>query len=195
MLGKATSVESIQKLRNTDKCCKRQCFRHLKDLDLLRCRNRFWTMRQANQTEWLVDKLSEAKTSNSLRTACFSIDGGKDACAVLFRKLFHISKNRLYKAHSQFLIGATAPGTKKSRGISETTKSAIHWLEEYATCHGDRMPHNSQVLLAYRTRKYSVYQRYVVEMTAKFKPSLSKAAFYGMWNKSFKHLRIKKVNI
>lgn len=150
-------------------------------------------MDHQNQTQWLLDKLFEAKNTTALRKTKFVIDGGVKVCATMLKKVYHIDKNRLYKLFKKFKNGAVAPGIRNVRSKSDIHLAAIEWLEEYATHHGDRMPHNIQVLLPYRTRKYVIFKRYVNEKTARFEPSLGMSAFYKMWTVAFSHLRIKKV--
>ena len=186
--------DAIKTVKEFDLCCNRKCFRCIDAIDIQRCRKRYWTLQKDQQTQWLLDKLSEASDSDSLRTIRFTIDGGFKVCAKFFKKLFHVDKNKLYDVHKAFKRGAIAPGYKKFRGATKCRMSAILWLEEYATYHSDRMPNTRQVLLAYRTRKLVVYKLYKNEMVKKFMPFLSKSSFYAMWASDFKHLKIKKVS-
>ena len=174
-----------------ERCCEKECHKKLSVDMIKRSRTRFWYQNSDQRTQWLFDHISEASVKGTrLYMQC---ESGIELCSKSFRLMYKIDENKFYKTLKKYRSGSIAPGVKKSRDRSEGYFRSMDWLEDYAYYHADRMPHNEEMMLPYKTRKLSVFQKYRTETLDNHKRAISKTSFFNMWAGNFPHLKIKKV--
>lgn len=183
---------SVQKVMECDKCCSRLCFmkvnQRLEESVVYQCRKQLWCMDYHHITQWLYDKIMDARQVNGKLYFC--VHKGTRICQNMFRLLYKIPINTYYQALHKIKDGATTSGGYRNRKRSTNYISALEWLEDYATHFGDRMPHMERIYLPYRTKKILIFKKYQRE---KMDCHLGKSTFYRMWQERFQNLRIKKV--
>ena len=173
------------------KCvCSKNCLRTVSAKEVKALRHRYWTIPGFQRSQWLIHTLSNADVKG--RFQYLSIDNGKKVCTAAFLKIYHINKNRLTKCSQLQKSGAKCTKGKQPRPMSGDSMEAVAWLEEYASYYGDRMPHNTAILLPYKTQKQFLYSSYKRERSEN---AVSLTTFYKLWKQYLSQLKIKKVCI
>ncbi len=192
MFRRAQNVDCIttdmQKITN----CQAKCLSSAMDKDNVRkIRYNYWTMSSLRRTMWLMDKITETNIVN--RRRYFRIAGGHDICWECFCNLYHINGNFYYNTLKKVKAKMVSPGASgihfRKRGPKFYTM--MNWFQEYVECHGDRMPHQAEVYLPYKTRKKAIYLRYRSEVPEAY----SKSAFDQMCKAYFWFVKVKTVSI
>ena len=192
LLRKAITKGAIRRANELKHCCARKCFLKFKKIDIKKVRYQYWSKTSLRRKEWVFDKLqSSAKHKNK---HYMTIDSGIRLCSKSFRELYKINKNTFYKMLNKFREGAVSGGLPRQRTCQDVTTKLIEWLESYFSSHGDRMPDTSTILLPYKTRKNTIYERYKEEMLETMERFASRSGFFDWWKKCYGHVKIKKVN-
>ena len=178
---------------NKQKCCPRKCFKLFDVPSVVSSRKFFWLRPFPERVEWFYDKAMDCQDVSS--HPLWSSENGNRICSKAFRDIYGIQKNFFYKYLTKFKNGAVAAGKDRCQFPSSTYNRAMTWLQEFATDYGDRMPHTQDILLPYKTRKLSVWEKYSNETAEAMESQLGCSTFQTMWKKHFPHLKIKKVSV
>ena len=161
MLTKSLTKTSIHKAKLISKCCPLKCFGKVECINIAKCRYNYWNMKSLNRLQWLYDQFAQAHVGDG--KYMFTLPGKKQAitvCNKLFMKAYNINRSTYYRSLQKHKDGCIAQGFTHRRKKTAEHNNVVEWLEDYATYHGDRMPHIPDVFLPYGTRKGILYNKY-----------------------------------
>ena len=95
----------------------------------------------------------------------FVVGSGVEVCSKCVCSVMNIGQNAYSEMMKRFKRGEQAAGFVQGCPQGKTTELAIAWLARYAEARGDHRPDKRQILLSYDTRKNSVYNEYINEVT------------------------------
>lgn len=199
MYKKHTSDESLQKFFNDKGCCKTKCIKtlNLNASKLKDIRTRFWLKSKVHRTEFMYDKLHDSQ--NSFEGQVKLPLEGLFICVQSFLQIFKIDKGYFYTHLKNYRKGHKSAAVLP-RKHGDVYEKALGWLEDYASCYGDRMPDTIDIKLPYKSLKINVWKQYRDEQLDKFSTNgpvdsqfLARSTFMKMWKDHFPHLKIKEV--
>ena len=188
-------MERKDLVRTMKKGCKcgRNCISTLtlKKVATMRCT--YWSMTRQSRSQWLIHSLQNADISG--RYTIHFVEKGQHLCGVAFRHVYKITKN--FYGHCKKLNDRNSVSTvdRSPRSLSVMSLSALNWLESYSSFYGDRMPHNKDILLPYKTLRENVYKQYKLDSMEIKTKHISRTQFYRLWKTYLPQIKIKKVSL
>ncbi|XP_053381348.1 uncharacterized protein LOC128549110 [Mercenaria mercenaria] len=193
MKSKALSLLSIKSALSEKCLCGKQCIKKVTFKSVRELRQSFWTNSRTVRMQLLKYYISHSTTSGKFKY--IPISSNLQVCSKAFLIIYRVNKNTFSRAIDMDRRDVASLPGKKPRDSSEKTLILINWLEDYGTYHGDRMPDSGDVLLPYRTKKTSLFEKYKLESAQWSYQAVSRTQFYKTWDTYFPHMKIKKVKM
>ena len=174
-----------------DKCA--QSVHHLTEADVWTTYNRFTSLSNHRQRQWVLDFLHSNTSKDSMETAFFI--AGKRVCLVVWLAALGLSKSRYYDVRKLFNSGVlflerlASPKTHQPKSLD-----AIAWMHNYFNTVGDHMPDRMAVHLPSFLTSAQVYIRMKEDLEARGQKTICPSHFYNLWQTEFPHVTIPKVN-
>ena len=161
----------------------------LKNVVTMRCT--YWSMTRQSRSQWLIHSIQNADISG--RNTYHFVEKGQQLCGVAFRQVYRITKNFYGSCKKLNDRNSVSSVDRSPRSLSVTSLAALNWMESYASFYGDRMPHNKDILLPYKTLRENVYKQYKLDSVEVKSKHVSRTQFYRLWKTYLPQIKIKKV--
>ena len=191
MLTKALHLQEILNALQSECCCGRHCAKQFSIESLKYIRYKLWSKTRQMRAQWILQTLRNGKKTG--RFLHLTMENGMHVCRRSFLKLCNLDKNMLVRCRKLIAKDTASFCAKKSKSNSPPVVKSISWLEEFASCAGDRMPDSKLILLPHKTTKSSVYETYKEDIQRENGVPVSISTFRNIWMWHFPDLRMKKV--
>lgn len=185
-----TSLESSERVAQT-KCCTKRCVERFSATDILKARKMFWTLKQPEQLNFLLEQMREASyfsdegellelrvTFNKLRV-----------CNTAWCKLYALSTWRAASLREKFRSGQRTyeHSSKRSSGLSASSGKALAWMRNYFRLNTESMPNSEEYHLSDTLLRKDVYEFFLRECGGRCAPSTvpSLPQFQKIWREHF----------